>query len=104
MQSEAYSTINFMKDILSGKKKFFRRNEIKPVLVPMNPALSVKRVIEMVKKSKLIMNYLPNANELCHERISREYLFTIINTLDPDFFPGAIAELEERIAKKVIKN
>jgi hypothetical protein len=67
----------------------------------MNAALSVKRVIEMVKRSTLIMSYLPNANELCHERISRDYLFTIINTLDPEFFPGAIAELDERKARKI---
>jgi hypothetical protein len=67
----------------------------------MNPALSVKRVIEMVKRSTLIMDYLPNANELSHERIQRDYLFTIINTLDPEFFPGAIAELEERKCKKI---
>jgi hypothetical protein len=67
----------------------------------MNPALSVKRVIEMVKRSTLIMDYLPNANELSHERIQRDYLFTIINTLDPEFFPGAIAKLEERKCKKI---
>ena len=50
------------------------------------------------------MDYLPNANELSHERIQRDYLFTIINTLDPEFFPGAIAELEERKCKKIKQN
>ena len=88
-------TMSFMSALLRGQKKFFRRNEVKSVIVPISPWLTVKKVISMVSKIPKIMGYLPDERHLLSSRTSRDYLFTIVHTLDPEFFPGAIKEIEE---------
>jgi len=84
-----------MSSLLKGQKKFFRRNEVKSVIVPISPWLTVKKVIQMVSKIPKIMSYLPDESELLASRTSRDYLFTIVHTLDSEFFPGAMKEIEE---------
>ena len=72
-----------MKDILSARKKVYHNTEVIRYKVPKYRELSLKRVIEMVKKHKQIMVYLPESKELTPKRMTREYMFGIISTCDP---------------------
>lgn len=63
--------------------------------MPISPWLTVKRVIELVVNLPDLMVYLPDKDELTPQRTPREFLFTIVNTLDPSFFPDALKEIEE---------
>ena len=72
-----------MRDVLSTKKKVFHNTEVISYKVPRYRELSLKRVIEMVKKHPQIMEYLPDARELVPKRMTRDYVFGIISTCDP---------------------
>ena len=61
----------------------------------MCPELTVKRVIKLVKDHASVMEYLPTISEE-NWYIEREFLFDIVNTVDPRFFKDALAELESR--------
>ena len=46
------------------------------------------------------MLYLPTVSETGKQYIEREFLFDVVNTIDPNFFREALAELEARRGKK----
>ena len=62
--------------------------------LPRSVGMSVKRLLEVAKKSKEVMSYLPDEDELTEKRTSREYIATVMNTLDPSFFPEAITRAD----------
>ena len=62
--------------------------------------LTVARVIKRVQSHSAIMLYLPTVSETGKQYIEREFLFDIVNTIDPTFFRDALAELEARRGKK----
>ena len=37
---------------------------------------------------------------LTADRVDRSFLFNVMNTLDPNFFPGSVSEIEMRQIKK----
>jgi len=76
--------------VLSKKKKIFHRTDIVIPALPIYRALSMKRMIEVAKASKVVMEYLTDEDSLTPKRINREFIATIMNTLDPTFFPEAI--------------
>jgi hypothetical protein len=51
-------------------------------------------VIKQVIENPGIMKYLPDKEDLRSETISRSFLFDTVNTLDPTFFPEALAEID----------
>ena len=54
--------------------------------------ITVKRVCEQVKNNTVYMTYLPDNPTKC----GRDFLFTIVNTLDPHYFRHAQKEVERR--------
>ena len=46
------------------------------------------------------MLYLPTLAETGKQYIEREFLFDVVNTIDPNFFRDSLAELEARRGKK----
>lgn len=87
-----------------GQKKDFKRSEIKQILVPTSPWLTVKRVIELIVNLPDLMVYLPDKDELTPQRTPRDILFTIFNTLDPSFFPDALKEIEDLKGLRIKNN
>ena len=70
--------------------------------MPKYKSISVQKVYDKVKGNELIMSYLPAFNDEEVEpklALSREFMFNIINTLDPEFFPSAIQHEEEARVK-----
>jgi hypothetical protein len=50
----------FLRDVLAKKKKLFHRVEIVIPKLPKHSSLSVKLMIEAAKKSKEVLEYLPD--------------------------------------------
>jgi hypothetical protein len=47
---------------------------------------------------------LPNGEKLTAKCIDRSFLFSIMNTIDPQFFPRAVDEIELRLVKHELKH
>jgi len=59
------------------------------VVVPRFPEFSVTKLLDDVVKDPLIRSYLPDLRDVDGKiklNMNRQYLFNIINTLNPDFF------------------
>ena len=72
--------MEFINDILCGKKKYFLQGEIISLEVPTCPELTVKTVMEQVKAQFMV--YLPDFKDGAKNYIDRDFLFCIVNTID----------------------
>ena len=53
----------------------------------------------LIKKALLcvnVMQYLPDKEELKPGQLSKDFLCTVINTVDQDFFPQVITQIEKQ--------
>lgn len=82
-----------MGQILKGTKKAFKNCEICHVNVPYKNKITIKLVLEKISHLPAILKYLPDKPQI---HVTREYLFSIVNTLDQSFFMHAIEEIEAR--------
>ena len=62
----------------------------------MCPELTVERVLKLIKGHKQLLAYLPDISEKAKQYIERDFLFTIVNTIDRKFFKEALAEIHAR--------
>ena len=74
--------MHFMRDLPSKKKLAFSQSQVRHIVVPVTPQLALKRILKMVLDQPKIMKYLPDKEHMKPESMSRDFLFTIINTLD----------------------
>jgi len=56
-------TLEFLKEILAGQKKYFLLSEIAMIRVPLCPEITVERILKLVKDHKEVMNYLPDISD-----------------------------------------
>ena len=49
----------------------------------------------------MIKLYLPDESELTPKTAPKEFLFTIVNSLDPHYFPKCLQEIEESRSKQL---
>ena len=70
-------------------------SQISIVNVPRMPELSVQGLISKVATDKVLTKYLPCLidDQGRFKAVNRQYLFNIINTIKPDFFPQNIRAL-----------
>jgi hypothetical protein len=95
-------TYDFLRDVLMRRKKVFRREEVVTPALPKVPQFTIKRLIEAAKKSRVTLQYLPDPEDLTPKRINREFLATIIHTLDPTYFKEILDSLD-LIKQKVME-
>ena len=74
--------MEFIRDILSGKKKYFLRREIISLKVPICPELTVANVMQQVKAYQQIIVYLPDFKDGVKKYIERDFLFSAVNNID----------------------
>ena len=74
-------------------------DNIVPVKVADKRFITVKNVCEQVKNNSVYMQYLPDKPASA----GRQFLFTIVNTIDPDYFRYATKEVERRRIAKAHK-
>ena len=83
-----YCTMEFVRAVMNGRKRYFKNEEVRKVRVPRYKQLTYQRVIEYCNEKPNIMRYLPNQRLDGEPTCDREFLFTILNTIEPEYFPS----------------
>lgn len=89
-------TVEFLAKILKGTKKAFRNWEVIPVHVPYKNKITMKLVFAKIAGVETILRYLPDDPSI---HCTRDYLYTIVNTFDPQFFMTFIQGVERHRLK-----
>lgn len=76
-------TIQFLRDILAGRKKYFRNSDVPEVYVHRMEKVNVSTVLDKVYDNPEVRCYLPDYEEAPEKRMPRQFLFQIVNKLDP---------------------
>ena len=97
----------YFSGILTGSKKAFTMKEIHMTSVPLYKELSVEKILPKALSNPNVRKYLPelpSGEPMPAHRVDRGFLLNIMNTLDPNFFPKAVGEIEETLLKKRLKS
>ena len=85
-----------MGQILKGKKKAIKNKNLIPVRVSNRTYITVDKVLKQIKNNPRFMDYLPDKPRSA----GRAFIFNVVNTIDPTYFPSALEEIEHiHIAK-----
>lgn len=103
LPSYKHCPLSFVKQILANRKKTLRHAEITKVVVPRMKMVTVERVLEIALKDKTLSQYLPDEADLVNGYIDREFLFSLVHTLEPSFFKRAIAEYKAATAANKVE-
>ena len=71
--------------------------------LPRYKELAVKIVLRDVKSNKTIMRYIPEVEDFENPDVDKLFLFTIVNTVDPDYFINQLDEIEKLREKEALK-
>ena len=71
-----------MGQILKGTKVAFKLADVKPVKVANRTYITVDKVVKQIKYQEAFMKYLPDKPESA----GRQFLFNIVNTVEPSYF------------------
>ena len=86
--------MDYLKQLLNGQKDFFTLAQIRKVNVPRFRQLSLRTVLEDVESMPLVLKYLPDHLDGDEPPIDREFVFTIVNTCDSNYFPKQLRKIE----------
>lgn len=93
-------TVDFLRDVCAGRKGLLQNDEVRVIYVPRMPELSAKHLLKEAIEDEDINYYLPPVRD--NHVLNKEFLFNIINTVKPEFFPESIRDLmrikQEKIA------
>ena len=85
---------DFLRDILQDKKKLMKQADITPITVPKYDELSVKALLPEWQAQPDFWVYFPD--KLPKDRVpDRDYFFTIMNTLQPDYVAAMIKHAQQ---------
>ena len=90
-----YCTMDFVRALLNGRKRYFKNEELRKVKVPRYKQLTYTRVLDHCSAKPTVMSYIPNQRLDGEPTCDRDFLFTILNTLEPDYFPAQLRLVEE---------
>ena len=85
---------DFLKEVLSGKKKLYELNDVKRINVPKYDELSVLSFWPQMQKDDKFMQYFP-AHFPKGRVPDREYFWNIMNTLMPEYTASLIKHANE---------
>ena len=88
-----------LKHLLCGKKKFLHTFDVKTVSVPRFKDISIDKVFDKIKDCSAVMEYIPEFDQekyTAKQMLDRTWFFNIINTIDPNFFPSIIEEIDQQ--------
>ena len=88
LPDKRYCTMQYLRDVLNGSKKAFKMDEVKKVQVPRYKQLALKHVLDHCKTSGECLRYLPDLTDNVEPQVDRDFVFSVLNTLDPDYFPS----------------
>ena len=70
-------------------------SEVRTINVPRYKTLSLKHVLQYAVSDRKISGYLPDLIVDSEPHVDREFVFTIVNTCDPSYFPAQLARIEK---------
>ena len=91
----------FLKQILTGEKLYFLNHEVPYVYVQKLERLTVKNVLNNVYDIPEVRRYLPDYARTPEKYMNRDFLYGIVNKLDPSFFQRAQQEVGARRKAKM---
>ena len=80
--------MEFLRALMNGRKRYFKNEQARRVNVPRYRQLTLTKVVDHCITKPEILRYIPNFPMGGEPHIDREFLFTIVNTLDPAYFPA----------------
>ena len=80
--------MEYLRAVLNGRKLFFTNDYVKRVKVPRYKQLTLQKVLDFCMTKPSILKYLPDFPSNGEAHVDREFLFTIVNTVDKDYFPS----------------
>ena len=83
--------MRYLKDILSGERLYFTQKEVKHCNVPRYYQLTLKKLTLYALKHPVMKDYIPFQHDPYDPMLDRKFVITIINTIDPEFFPTRVA-------------
>ena len=89
-------TVEFMGKILKGLKKVFRNWKVITFRVPNKNRITMKLVLSKIAGIEAILKYVPDDPS---SHCTRDYLYKIVNTFDPQFFMSCIEGVERHRMK-----
>ena len=93
--------MEFIRALLNGRKSYFKQEQLRRVKVPRYKQLTYTKVMEHCNERPSILRYLPNQRLDGEPTCDREFLLTILNTLDPEYFPNQLRAVEEEKKQKM---
>ena len=94
MPEARHCTMFFLRKLMNGEKKFFYTKDVHMVSVPRFASISVKFVLAEIWNREEIRIYLPDMKNINSKSIDRQFLFNIVNTVDPQFFRDEVERAE----------
>ena len=79
--------MEFLRAIMNGNKKYFTNAQVKRVKVPKFKELTQAKVFDYIKGKPNIVCYLPFIRCDGEPTVDRDFMFSILNTIEPDYFP-----------------
>ena len=96
-----YCSMDFIRALLNGHKSYFKQEQLRRVKVPRYKQLTYSKVMEYCSERPSILRYLPQPRLDDEPTCDRDFLFTIINTIDPEYFPSQLSAVEEEKKQKM---
>ena len=83
--------MDFLRLLLNGRKSYFTNDQVKRVNVPRYKELTTAKVAEYCTSKPAIVRYLPHIRLDGEPTVDRDFLFSILNTVEPEWFPAQLA-------------
>ena len=80
--------MSYLRSVLNGQKGAFKNSEVRKVKVPRFKQLTLDKVLNVCIGDGDLMRYLPALPDNGEPPCDRDFLFTIVNTLKPEYFPS----------------
>ena len=93
--------MEYLRAILNGRKRYFKNEQARKVRVPRFRQLTTSKVLDYVKERQDVMRYLPNFRLDGEPTVDREFMFTVLNTLEPDYFPAQLEAIEAERKQRI---
>ena len=86
--------MDFMKALLSGKKSMMKNQDVHPINVPRYKKMSLFCILNYINTKPTIKKFIPDGINPEDPFIDRKFVFTIVNTCEPAYFPAQLAQIE----------
>jgi len=91
-------TLEFLKEILAGRKKALKIDKVIALKIPMLPEFTVMRALEEFANDEETMQYLPDL-ESQSRPLDRTFLFNVLSSRRPNFMASVVDEARNQRIK-----